>query len=79
MENSNGNQPAYPFTTDAEKDTELYSGLTKRELIAAMAMQGLLAGDVKKYEVNDDVLHGFLVAKDAIHCADALLNKLNNS
>ncbi len=44
-------------------------GLTKRELIAAMAMQGLLAGH-PIYDPNG-------VARTAVAYADALIERLN--
>lgn len=58
-------QPANAFPTDA-----LNSGLTKRELFAAMAMQGMLAdsggsGEISAYAVS------------AVKIADALIAALN--
>lgn len=46
--------------------------LTKRELFAAMAMQGLLS-DYNQHDMTDykDFAH------DAVMCADALLKELN--
>jgi len=46
-----------------------YSGLTKRELIAAMAMQGMLAG-APIYDPSG-------VARTAVAYADALIERLN--
>jgi hypothetical protein len=46
-----------------------YGGLTKRELIAAMAMQGLLAGH-PIYDPNG-------VARTAVAYADALIERLS--
>jgi hypothetical protein len=47
-----------------------YGGLTKRELIAAMAMQGLLATP-GEYE------HAKTIAQWAVDQADALIERLN--
>ena len=44
--------------------------LSKREYFAAMAMQGLLAGD------PDAILHTSRLATDAVAAADALLDAL---
>ena len=58
-----------------------YTGLTKREHLAAMAMQGMLSsryvGDFG-VEINDksyDQVHG--LANNAIRYADALLSELD--
>ena len=72
---SKGKQLAFPlgeFTAQPQgiSYTPLSYGLTKRELLAAMAMQGLLANDIT-HEVTskDTVLF-------AIEHADALLAEL---
>lgn len=64
----NGNEQAFPTP---ETISSLGSkGLTKRELFAFMAMQGLVANrSSMKYAIVD-------VAKDAIAAADALLKEL---
>lgn len=64
------NNSAYPFSIEIEKGcTYNYYGLTKRELFAAMAMQGFCAdpemGTIEKS------------ASLAVKCADALINELN--
>lgn len=51
----------------------LEHGLTKRELFAMAAMQGILSG-----YGSGDVSHGG-VAWDAIKCVDALLAELNKA
>jgi hypothetical protein len=77
----NKNQPAYPriyeFSSKLNNDFENDPGLTKREKIAAMAMQGLLANpdyncpsDPKKLPTTTSF------AKAALHYADALLAEL---
>ena len=53
---------AFPSTKD-------YRGLTKREYFAALALQGLLAGD------PDVAYKG--AAEDAVSHADALIKALN--
>ena len=61
----NGNDPVYPnYFFNPE------FGLTKRELIAAMAMQGLLAtpGEYERAET---------IAQWAVDQADALIERLN--
>lgn len=66
----NKNQSAYPFTPTRPWDTESengFSGLTKREYFAGLAMQGLLA---KSDSVNVDEEK---IALNAVKCADAIL------
>lgn len=68
MENSQ--RPAHP--TNGRMHGEM-TGLTKRELIAAMAMQGMLAGteDENTFPGNQS-----WYAKHAIEFADELLKQL---
>jgi hypothetical protein len=64
------NTPAYPHVEHNDDGTYwlTHQGLTKRELFAAMAMQGLL---------SDNSSLGYLeVARDAVKHADALIYKL---
>ena len=65
----NGNDAIYPMATEGDGFND---GLTKRELIAAMAMQGLLANP----GFREDVVHG-RIAKMAIDEADNLIYHLN--
>lgn len=75
----NGEQPAYPSKAKNESAMiEKFRGLSKRELVAAMAMQGLLSIDDENYYVNNHALHTESVAKDAVAMADALLKELSN-
>tara|TARA_R110000772_G_scaffold4094_2_gene14446 strand:- start:3000 stop:3221 length:222 start_codon:yes stop_codon:yes gene_type:complete len=69
-EHINGSQSAYPTNGDLT-----YDGLTKRELFAAMAMQGLLAGhdEARVYEGEPGPKN---TAIDAIRVADALIAEL---
>ena len=50
-------------------DSHYQRGLTKRELFAAMAMQGILS-DVNFLDFND-------ASKRAVRCADLLLKELD--
>lgn len=60
-----GNRSAYPF--DQEDISDI--GLTKRELFAAMALQGLVA--------SDSTLPYLSAAAFAVKYADALIDALN--
>lgn len=60
------NEPAYPVS---DCSAYQYAGLSKRELFAAMAMQGL----APQYCQSGDFIH---VAKGAVLLADALLQEL---
>ena len=74
MSNPNDNDPAFPIPNFARPDGYVdygFSGLTKREYVAAMAMQGALANP-KAVNADDAAL----VAAVAVECADALLAEL---
>jgi hypothetical protein len=65
----NSNEPAYPLAwTDIHGDDQREHGLTKRELLAAMAMQGIAASG------NEDTPEQR--AMWAVRDADALLAEL---
>lgn len=66
--------PAFPAVEyDADGTPYIvHVGTSKRELFAAMAMQGLLASG--KYDDRDDAID--LVAQDSSRYADALLTEL---
>lgn len=73
---TNGDLCAYP---DPHENLVGGIGLTKRELIAAMAMQGLLSRDsTKPIDATKDAHQLFVatVARQAVAHADALLAKL---
>lgn len=70
----NGEQPAYP-TQGNSASGELEGGLTKREFIATMAMQGMITGAV---ELNLSREEAQLVAAQSIQYADELLKALSN-
>lgn len=64
----NGDQPAHPSVEGR------YTGLTKREYFAAMAMQGLCHS---RDESGDLVAHGYdWIASESVKIADALLTEL---
>lgn len=54
-------------------------GLTKREYFAAMAMQGLLAGNYKEIASNVGIPAKTKVLQYAIQYADALITELNTT
>lgn len=78
---TNHDDPAFPVALAVEPSGDIYrsdemqggAGLTKRELFAAMAMQGLLSGaeDIKVNEWHPEVL-----AQSSIRAADALIMEL---
>lgn len=62
-------EPAYPYE---DKELDYYSpGLTKRELFAAMALQGMLSNP----DIDFNYTHELVV--DAIAAADALIKAIN--
>jgi hypothetical protein len=65
MTNPTGQEPAFPINFMADTDDR---GLSKRELIAAMAMQGLLADGP-----NHSVI---FTCSTAVNYADALIAEL---
>ena len=64
MKNENADRCAFPFQGDGSH------ALTKRELFAAMAMQGIIAC------CGDQISHPHTFAPDAVMCADSLLAEL---
>lgn len=68
---TNGNDKVYP-TSDCSQDT-----LTKRELFAAMAMQGMAANPADNYlaEVDGKIVN--VTSKYAVEYADTLIAELN--
>lgn len=75
----NKDTPAFPTTTWEQMSdgrfvqiTE-HSGLTKREQIAAMAMQGILSNPQMEIETTPVET----IAEDAARLADALLDQLS--
>jgi hypothetical protein len=71
-ERQNAEQPAFPQELPAGNgNTVSLHGLTKRELFAAMAMQGILAS-----ETAEDPFTALHTAKRSTALADALLAEL---
>lgn len=71
----NANDPAYPISPDGAFSASS-TGLTKRELFAAMAMQGILSGP-KDFDIDGipkTTASGY--AEVAVSLADALLAEL---
>ena len=66
----NGNMPAYPYIFNGHVE-----GLTKREVMAAMAMQSL----IPLWYDDDDIFDCPAVAADACKMADALLAELERT
>jgi len=77
----NKNQPTFPFTPNNPWDDESangFSGLTKREYFAAIAMQGLTSNpDWAKTMTPDDWgEYTDRLTKGSVELADALLKAL---
>jgi hypothetical protein len=66
--NTGANWPAYPVTEDSYHEPS--RGLTKRELFAAMAMQGALGGAPGSHLVPNNL------ARESVMYADDLLAEL---
>lgn len=85
MNNENGFNPAYPYhiklqNSESEKPFAEYvsHGLTKRELIAAMCLQGLLSNPslISIEQIN---LPANKIAKDSVFLANILLSELSSN
>ena len=73
---------AYPLMPDAKTlkeygEVAIQKGLTKRELFAAMAMQGMAANPADNYlaEVDGKIVN--VTSKYAVEYADTLIAELN--
>jgi hypothetical protein len=85
---NNGDKPAYPVECQYGEGkitgvrTGEYSGmspgLTKREMFAMAAMQGLLAGHSEYFHGNGPVMVPVEVVKYAVIYADELLKQLDH-
>lgn len=71
----NGELPAYPLHPEHDSKYYAWEGLTKREHIAAMAMQGELSGQA----IYDGWGNEKDLAKRAVLIADALLAELEKA
>lgn len=79
----NADMPAMPMILDWDTNehnrtmvNDCYEGLTKREMIAMHAMQGLLSSDnasICFYKSDSDAKH---IAESSVAYADALLKEL---
>lgn len=75
---SKSNESAFPVSKHVERQTEI--GLSKRELFAAMAMQGIMAFGDPQGEIEDSALPmAMVIARGAVMCADALLVELSKT
>lgn len=77
----NADKPAYPVpyqNRDGSIQHDVYFGLTKRERIAAMAMQGLLTRVPQRAhdEMNLGTTEALRIAEESVVMADLLLNQL---
>lgn len=76
MAETNGMEPAYPVPTTATANGDILQygspGLTRRELFAAMAMQGALASWPEHGRLEPEA-----TARCAVSFADALLKELS--
>jgi len=78
----NGDLPAMPieFNGFGQFAPEAYEGLSKREMFAMAAMQGLIGAcwkDVELYESASDLLKS--IAESSVEHADALLAELEEA
>lgn len=71
----NSNKPAYPTLTERGKKIKGDSGITKREWMAGMAMQGLLAYSVT---VSSSGLSYDIIVEKSYKIADAMLKEGGN-
>lgn len=69
---NNGDKTAFPSRVDLPDGTEYFMGLSRRELFAAMAMQGIIKEGSEHYHHEVVALQTGL----AVAYADALLEAL---
>lgn len=72
----NKNCPAFPLLINLPYEISIQTGLTKRELFAAMAMQGLLSNlnELRRTGFKDHEIEEFAAIR-----AEALLKELEKS
>lgn len=73
--------PMFGYTAEhLEQIRNSVDNLSKRELFAAMAMQGILAGDTTHF-VNEDEMDSLAeeTADHAVRCADKLIYALSTN
>jgi hypothetical protein len=89
---SNKDQPAFPAEVSHSggemldknqtgMNTAIYKGLSKREYMATMAMQGLASthSKMEQYSVNVGCVDVEEIAKESVALADALLAELEKT
>jgi len=66
-------EPAFPINECSDDGAHFMTrfGLTKRELFAALALQGMLQS------MADSMAQPWALADEAVQCADALIAALN--
>lgn len=72
---SKANEPAFPQSDEPSKVPTYQMGLTKRELMAGLAMQGILAMHAHR-ELDPSEVKGKTIVTNAVTLADALLAEL---
>ena len=69
----NKNKPSFPQNEYSEHNFNVAGGLTKREYIAGLAMQGILASRVR---IDTDDLSEKNICRRSVEFADLLLKQL---
>lgn len=72
--NDNANQPAFPMYNELGNLNS--EGVSKRELIAAMALQGMIAANGRKQGINESYISQYV--KKSLMCADEFLKQLSS-
>lgn len=77
---TNAEKPAFPNELSQEHEDQNYTGLTKRELFAAMAMQGLLSNpDYNRPSLREHMVTIPNTVKAALAYTDELLRQLETT
>ena len=79
MTKINTGGPAYPSESEWKDGREAWPasfGMTKREVAAIAALQGILAGDWANHKLSG--LSPNVLARDAVEYADALIAELGD-
>lgn len=78
MEQTDATHPVYPQLDWGNQGAKM-DGLTKRELFAAMAMQGMMSNSIDKQQGQKPwwSMNGDELATEAVHQADCLIEALN--
>lgn len=87
--NDNGNQPAFPTEIAMDKDnpfdgshqtgntTALFHGLTKREYISAIVLQGMAASQYWAENFTENEADLLKATRVAVKAADPIITQLN--